>query len=202
MIRTREVTVTYLEMLSPADLRPSQRRVIDFNVVQVTEPAPEFARFLYTAIGSEWYWIDRLPWALAEWQAHVARPEVETWVGYVNGTPCGYFELECEPGPEVQVTYFGLLASYIGRGLGGQLLTAAVQRAWALSPDACGCTPVRSTVRLRWPTTRPAASRCINERLPTASSTRRRPSPGRGQCGTAGQHDTTACNPRERTGRS
>lgn len=134
MIRTREVTVTFLEMLSLAELRPSQRRVIDFTVVRVAEPAPEFARFLYTAIGSEWYWIDRLPWALAEWQAHVIRPEVETWVGYVNGTPCGYFELECEPGPEVQVTYFGLLAAYIGRGLGGQLLTAAVQRAWALGP--------------------------------------------------------------------
>jgi GNAT superfamily N-acetyltransferase len=30
----------------------------------------------------------------------------------------------------VEIVYFGLLPRFVGRGLGGQLLTAAVQRAW------------------------------------------------------------------------
>ena len=30
--------------------------------------------------------------------AWVDRPEIETWIGYLSGTPAGYFELEAQPG--------------------------------------------------------------------------------------------------------
>jgi len=53
-------------------------------------------------------------------------------VAYVSGTPAGYFELEMQAGGNVEIVYFGLLPQFIGRGLGGALLTATVERAWAL----------------------------------------------------------------------
>ena len=36
---------------------------------------------------------------------------------------------------EVELAYFGLLPSFIGRGVGGALLTEAIRRAWALGPQ-------------------------------------------------------------------
>ena len=49
--------------------------------------------------------------------------------------PAGYFELEAQPEATSQITYFGLLPSFIGKGIGGYLLTQAVDRAWQMSPD-------------------------------------------------------------------
>ena len=55
-------------------------------------------------------------------------------MAYVSGTPAGYFELDGPPGGDVEIAYFGLLPSFVGRGLGGWLLTAAVERAWRRNP--------------------------------------------------------------------
>lgn len=125
----RSVTTRYLEMTDPSKLRPS-RATTEIEVVKAEIPSPELSRFLYTAVGGSWYWTDRLGWSHSRWRAYLDRPEVETWVGNVRGTPAGYFELERQPEGNVEIVYFGLLAAFIGKGLGGRLLTHAVERAW------------------------------------------------------------------------
>lgn len=127
-----EVMTYYLEMLEPNALRPSPRPAAGGELKRVEIPCPELNRFFYTAVGGDWYWIDRLPWTYEQWLAWLSRPEVETWMALVSGTPAGYFELEIQPGPHAEIAYFGLLPQFIGRGLGGWLLTAATQRAWQL----------------------------------------------------------------------
>ena len=127
----RQVTTYYLEMNSPGELRPSRASVADLEIRQARIPSPEFNRFLYTAVGGDWYWTDRLGWTHRRWLDYLNRPELETWVAYVGGTPAGYFELEQQAGGDVELAYFGLLPQFIGRGLGGLLLTRAVERAWA-----------------------------------------------------------------------
>jgi GNAT superfamily N-acetyltransferase len=126
----RLVTTTYLEMLSRAELRPARPSAIAFQLVQVEIPCPEFNRFLYTAVGARWWWYSRLAWDYARWLAYLDRPDLETWVAYVSGTPAGYFELERQPDAAVELAYFGLLPRFIGKGVGGALLTAAITRAW------------------------------------------------------------------------
>ena len=128
----REIEIHYLEMASPADLRPSPARAAGFRVERARIPAPEINRFFYTAVGGDWYWIDRLGWTLEQWRAWVDRPELETWIGSLQGTPAGYFELEREPGDRVELAIFGLLSGFQGRGIGGALLTTAVERAWEM----------------------------------------------------------------------
>jgi GNAT superfamily N-acetyltransferase len=64
--------------------------------------------------------------------AYLDRPELETWIAYVAGTPAGYFELERQSGGDVELAYFGLLPGFIGEGLGGRLLAAAITRAWEM----------------------------------------------------------------------
>lgn len=128
----QRVTTFYLEMTDPAALRPARATDDALALVRAELPSPELSRFLYTAVGGDWYWTDRLGWPYARWLAYLARPELHTWVGYVAGTPAGYFELEQQPGGSVEIAYFGLLPQFVGRGLGGALLTAAIERAWQL----------------------------------------------------------------------
>jgi GNAT superfamily N-acetyltransferase len=128
----RLVTTTHLEMTSPTQIRPAKPSAIPLDIVQARIPCPELNRFLYTAVGTQWWWYSRLPWNRARWLAYLDRPELETWVACVSGTPAGYFELERQDVGNVEIAYFGVLPGFIGKGLGGALLTAAVQRAWAM----------------------------------------------------------------------
>lgn len=128
------VKTTHLELRSPAALKPSSRVPPDVILVKAGTPSPELSRFLYTAVGGDYFWIDRLPWTWPEWAEWLARPEVETWVAYQDGAPAGYFELEVQAGGDVEVVCFGLLPAFIGRGLGGYLLTQAAHRAFAMKP--------------------------------------------------------------------
>ena len=115
------VTTYYLEMLDPRDLRPKRSPRTDLGLACINPPMPELNRFFYTAAGAGWYWHDRLPWTYQDWHAYLNRPELETWMLTVNGTPAGYFELEGQPDANVEVAYFGLLPAFVGKGLGGHL---------------------------------------------------------------------------------
>jgi GNAT superfamily N-acetyltransferase len=122
------VRTTYLELRSPDQLTASTRVPDDVLLVRATLPSPELSRFLYTAVGGDWYWTDRLAWGWSRWMERLARPELETWVALVQGTPAGYFELEVQSGPCVEIAYFGILPSFAGRGLGGYLLANYLKR--------------------------------------------------------------------------
>lgn len=134
------VRTTHLEMRSPQALRPSLKVPPDVLLLRASIPSPELGRFLYTAVGGGWYWRDRLPWSWARWKEWLDRPEVETWVLHKSGTPAGYFELEAQPGDLVEITCLGLLPEFAGMGLGGYLLTQAVNRAWRLRPSVARVT--------------------------------------------------------------
>jgi GNAT superfamily N-acetyltransferase len=124
------VVTHHLEMTDPRALRPARHRPEGGELKQAKIPCPELNRFFYTAVGGDWYWIDRLGWTYEQWRSWVDRPELETWAAYQDGTPAGYFELEAQPGDSIEIAYFGLLPAFIGRGLGGWLLTAAIKRGW------------------------------------------------------------------------
>ncbi|MCR4415641.1 MAG: GNAT family N-acetyltransferase [Thermoguttaceae bacterium] len=125
-----EETTYYLEMTDPGQLRPKPAPGPGVDIALVADACPELNRFFYTAVGGDWYWIDRLPWTYAQWLAYLARPCLQTWVLSVAGVPAGYFELEGDPGADIEIAYFGLLPQFVGRTLGGHLLTEAVRRAW------------------------------------------------------------------------
>ena len=128
-----QVTTWVLQMTDPAQLAAPPEPDPELEVRQAELPSPELSRMLYTGVGSDWYWTDRLDWTWGRWHEWLARPELETWVGWVRGTPAGFFELERQ-GDAVELVSFGLLPAFIGRGLGTRLLDAALRRAWALGP--------------------------------------------------------------------
>ncbi|MFO7632661.1 MAG: GNAT family N-acetyltransferase [Caldilinea sp.] len=126
----RLVTTYHLEMTDPSQLNRARLPADPCTVVRAEILTPELSRYFYTAVGGGWYWIMRLPWRYADWQALLSQPGFETWYGVHRGTPIGYFELLPHPDASVEIESFGLLPHFIGRGFGGQLLTAAIARAW------------------------------------------------------------------------
>jgi len=124
------VTIHHLELTSPDQLNPAAVPADAYELVRVGISSPDLNRFLYATVGADWCWYERLSWSRARWRQWLDRSEVGTWVAWVRGAPAGYFELESQPGGSVEICYFGLLPDFIGRGLGGALLTDAANRAW------------------------------------------------------------------------
>ena len=125
-----QVIITHLEMTDPSDLSPSAASVEAFETRPVSVPCPELNRFFYEVVGRDWHWVDRLPWPPGKWKAYVERKELQTWLGIWSGMTVGYFELEDQGGGNVEIAMFGLVPQYVGKGLGGLLLTEAIRRAW------------------------------------------------------------------------
>ncbi|MCE9532156.1 MAG: GNAT family N-acetyltransferase [Planctomycetes bacterium] len=125
------VTTSHFEMLSPAELRSKPAPRGGLGICLLPFPIPELNRFFYTAIGGDWFWIDRLPWTYADWMKYLDRPELQTWLITEAGVPAGYFELEMQPEANVEIVYFGLLRQFVEHGLGGWALSQAVEKAWA-----------------------------------------------------------------------
>ena len=89
-------------------------------------------RALYSLVGDRWFWRDRLVWTDAELDAYLADPSVHISTLTVRGATAGYFELKQSSAATVEIMYFGLAPAFIGRGLGGWLLTRAALDAFAL----------------------------------------------------------------------
>ena len=130
-----EAVRTYLEMRDRAALRPSRTTVPGIRVERVHGCPPSFWRYLYTEVGREYRWIDRLPWSDATINDYLADPAVSLWLLTVAGAPAGYFELRRDKVGGIEIAYFGLLPEFTGRGLGGHLLTEAGEQGWAMGAD-------------------------------------------------------------------
>ncbi len=126
-------TIIYLEMLSPDSLQPVRLNDSRFRIESDSIPRWEFNRFLYLTVGADWHWNDKRVWTDDQWRQYVESSSLKTFVAYYDDEPAGFYELHCdhETG-DVEIAYFGLLPAFIGRGLGGALLTSAIEQAWSL----------------------------------------------------------------------
>lgn len=127
-----DVVRTYLELRDRAALRPVRTRRDDVAVVRRDPCSPAEYLRLYRGVGARWHWCDRLAWSEDTLRAYLASPDIGVWELLVAGESAGYFELRQSGDAEIEIAYFGLLPAFIGRGLGGVLLTNAVERAWSL----------------------------------------------------------------------
>ena len=127
-----EVTRTYLELVDPSQLRPMRLADADARFVKRAPCSVERYRALYGDVGGPWHWRDRLAWSDGELSAYLSQPEIVVWELEVAGESAGYFELRRQDDGAVEIVYFGLVPKFIGRGLGGAMLTRAVTEAWEL----------------------------------------------------------------------
>jgi GNAT superfamily N-acetyltransferase len=126
------IVTTWLELTDPAQLRPA--REPDGPPAEIRRADPPdgaVSRWFYVEVGRPHAWTDHLGRDAAAWDAWAA--QVETWVLTVDGERAGFHELRPD-GDGVELAYFGVLAAFQGRGLGGWLLTHALRRGLELAP--------------------------------------------------------------------
>lgn len=126
-----DVVRTYLALDDPAQLRPSAFPPGDVRVIRHTPCSTADYRRLYREVGEQWHWRDLRLLADDTLRARLDSPDRGVWELRVDGESAGYFELHRHADGAVEIAYFGLVPRFIGRGLGGALLTRAVEEAWA-----------------------------------------------------------------------
>ncbi|MDJ0945924.1 MAG: GNAT family N-acetyltransferase [Kiloniellales bacterium] len=129
------VTVTYLEMTErpslPQVLHPAETTIA---LLRAHNPPVPFYRFLYDTVGGPWLWYERRVMAEADLARILEDERVEVYVLYAEGAPAGFAELDRRQGTEIELSYFGMMPFFIGRGLGRYLLAWAIERAWSYEP--------------------------------------------------------------------
>ncbi len=86
-------------------------------------------------MGRAWHWRDRDTWPDERLAVLLASPDVAVWECLVGDESAGFFELARHPDGSVEIAYFGLIARFFGRGLGGAMLTRAAHEAWAMGAN-------------------------------------------------------------------
>ena len=119
-----------LEMVNENDFRPKYVDRDDVVVQRVHVPLAAFNRFLFVEVGTEFRWGGRENWSDEDWINFAERPELETWVLYVKGTPAGYSETEHFEDRSARIHTFGLMRPFFGQGFGAHLLSKVVRRAF------------------------------------------------------------------------
>lgn len=128
---TVTVTRTYLEMRSPAELKPAGEARPEVRLERVVDCPWHFYRYLYVEVGRQYNWRDRLSWTERQFRDWLAGPS-SIWLLTVAGAPAAFFELRKSEDGAVEIAYFGVLPEFLGIGLGKLLLTRAAEEAWAL----------------------------------------------------------------------
>ena len=123
---------THLELRDRRALRPGRPPADAVELVRRKPISAADYLELYSLVGELWLWRDRLVWSHDELERYLGSPDVHVWSAHVRGITAGYFELRRHADRSVEVMYFGLAAPFIGRGIGGWLLTRAVEEAFAL----------------------------------------------------------------------
>lgn len=124
---------TYLEMRAPQLPLAAAPRA-DLELMHLPAPAVEAYRQLYSAVGQDYHWWDRIRMPVDELARIVQDQRVEIYVLKVAGEPAGYTELDRRLPGEIEIAYFGLLPQFIGQGLGKYLLAWTIARAWSYQP--------------------------------------------------------------------
>jgi GNAT superfamily N-acetyltransferase len=127
------VTVTFLRMDAPPAPGPALPDGV--ALVRIDRCTVKFYRYLYDTVGGDYVWWLRRTLSDAALETILRDAGVSIHVLYAGGEPAGFFELDRRGRPVINLSYFGLMPHVIGRGLGRAFLGAAVQAAWAASPN-------------------------------------------------------------------
>ena len=123
----------YLEIISLDDfkevIKPSKNCVIEL----VNPKNFQLNKFFYKTIGKKHKWVDRLVWTEQDWIDYVSKEKLSTYILKDKKELIGYFELIFyQDIRELEIAYLGILEEYLGKKLGGYLLSEAIKKSFSL----------------------------------------------------------------------
>jgi GNAT superfamily N-acetyltransferase len=104
------------------------------SIIHAKAPTLAYYRFLYDTVGKDWDWTSRNKLSDTDLACILHDPRNEVHVLLVDGVPAGFVELDRRIEGEIEISQFGLMPEFIGRGLGKYFLHWAVIRAWSYEP--------------------------------------------------------------------
>ena len=126
-----KITRNFLEIKSLNNLLKVNKPIDNVEINLLIPSDFQLNKFLYKQIGKKHHWIDRLIWTDQDWIKYVSRLDLYTYILKVNHEIAGFFEFIFHKEKfEIEIAYLGLLEEYIGKGLGGYLLSEAIKIAW------------------------------------------------------------------------
>ena len=122
----------YLEIKSLNQLSEIKKSGDNYSLSQVIPNDFQLNKFFYKQIGKNYQWVDRLIWTDKNWIEYVSSPNLFTFVLKNNDDIAGFFELIYHKDKlETEIAYFGLLKEYIGKKLGGYMLSEAIKKSFS-----------------------------------------------------------------------
>ena len=100
-------------MNSQNDFKPKFNEYLNFIILKLTIPTPEFNYFMYQKIGSNYRWGGRQTWSQEDWIRHANGKNMHTWGAYIEGSPIGYYEIELTTDSISKIHCIGLINSFI-----------------------------------------------------------------------------------------
>jgi ribosomal protein S18 acetylase RimI-like enzyme len=126
---TKKVTTYYLEMTDKQEFKPKAGYKELIEIKKVTGDV--FQQWmLFVGVGLPCRWYSRLKWTPDEWIDYFRNNDVRIYLAFNNNNLVGYFELCFTTPVIVEIKFFGLFPSFIGSGMGGALLSHALDIAW------------------------------------------------------------------------
>ena len=120
----------FLELRDLKNLRFNSTKQNKF-LIKKSKPDFQLNKFFYKQVGKKHRWIDRLSWTDEKWINFISNKNLETYVISESGDLIGFFELLYNPElKETEISYFGLLEKYIGKGIGGYALSEAIKKSF------------------------------------------------------------------------
>ncbi|MFZ0705836.1 MAG: GNAT family N-acetyltransferase [Candidatus Korobacteraceae bacterium] len=123
--------VTYLEMRTPADATPTTS---GFAIRQVENADLDWYRKLFREIGGPWLWFSRLRMSDDELRAVLHHPHIDIFILSHNGVDGGLLEFDRRKMPDIEILYFGVTPSLLGKGAGRALLEHCLPLEWVHHP--------------------------------------------------------------------
>ena len=123
-------TITYLEMTRPDQLVLGHLPPAPVMMKPGDRASAVLLRSIYNRIAAPHNWTGRSGWLVGQWDELLARPNVQAWLAWVEEECAGMVELEGQSDGDVEITVFGLVPEFVGKGYGGHVLTLGTQLAW------------------------------------------------------------------------
>lgn len=126
------VTVTFLEMHEPKEF-PVRMEETRFDLLTKPVSVNDYRKYYY-GVGEKHYWLDRMVMQDEELYEKINAINVDIFVFYINREVAGFIEFVKEEN-FVEILYFGLMPSFIGRGYGKYFSQWVIAKAWSYQPQ-------------------------------------------------------------------
>jgi hypothetical protein len=130
---TEKIFRKYLEIKSLESLKEVKKPSSNYSVNLVNPKDFQLNKYFYKKIGKNCQWTDRLVWNDLNWTNYISDEKLSTYILKDKEEIAGYFELILNKDlKEAEIAYFGILEKYMGKQLGGYLLSVAIKNSFLM----------------------------------------------------------------------